>query len=232
MATKVQLSAVGSEAKTRFARDGWAIVEGALSAQQCEQWRQEALAIVQRHALHVDRTAGGSRLHYGVVLGDVICKQWPELFEFYTSEETLLWMRGVTGATAIYTSPYVRSAVNINVLSVPGEMYPWHFDVTPYTLLLFLTTSTVGDGGALDLLSPEHSQEISVLPRAGDVVVMDGTRCRHRVREILRPHLRVSIPFVFPPTPTHHRRAELDEYLYSEDASVRVTRRSACDSNS
>ena len=53
-----------------------------------------------------------------------------------------------------------------------------------------------------------------MIPTAGTVVLMDGTRCLHRVSPIVGRHERISIPMVFTPNPEEPRPAGLDDYLY------------------
>jgi hypothetical protein len=61
-------------------------------------------------------------------------------------------------------------------------------------------------------------ETIIYVPKEGDAVLMDGTSCYHRVAPILRSHIRISVPMVFPRTSTHLRPSTLDNYLYTEAA--------------
>jgi hypothetical protein len=78
--------------------------------------------------------------------------------------------------------------------------------------LLYLSDSSEENGGALEMRVSEAVK--AMLPVAGTVVLMDGTRCMHRVSPILSRHERISVPMVFTPTPNDDRPAGLDDYLY------------------
>lgn len=210
-----------------FLLSHYVIVEDAIGPQTCARWRATALQLAQRYGQQIERLSDGHLLRYQVVTGEVLHDHWPELFEVYNGSETREWVRWVTGADAIFASPHLRSAVNINVMCEPGEVYRWHFDAVAYTALLYLTTSAPEVGGALEFYPdvagsaggpPDlHDREkISVLPRAGMLVLMDGTRCYHRVAPILRRHTRLCVPMVFPATAEHQRPRELDSYLYAD----------------
>jgi hypothetical protein len=212
--------------KELFRRSRYAVFEDAIDPEACARWCTTALQLAQRYAEQIERRSDGHLLRYQVVTGEVLREHWQELFDFYHAPETHDWVRLVTGADAIFASPNLRSAININIMREPGEVYRWHFDAVPYTALLYLTTSAREDGGALEFYPNVGSsagqadlrdgEKISLLPRAGTVVMMDGTRCYHRVAPLLRKHVRLCIPMVFPATAEHERRSELDSYLYAE----------------
>jgi hypothetical protein len=200
-------------------------VEQVLDARTCDEWRQRALQVLHSGGLRISRAGGGAELRYRVANGELIQREWPELFELYCGNEIRDWVKAITGAAAVFLSPHTASAVNVNLLGEPGEIYRWHFDATPFTTLLYLTSSTPEDGGALQMSDGQPSagvEEItahveSFYPRAGTMLLMDGTRCYHRVAPVLRPHIRLSIPMVFPPTATHERPVALDSYLYAAE---------------
>lgn len=215
------------EARQSLLRSRYAVVEEAIDPETCARWRTTALQLAQRHAQPIERQSDGHLLRYQVVPGEAVRDHWLELFDFYSAAQTREWVRRVTGAEAIFPSPHLRSAVNINLMCEPGEVYRWHFDAVPYTALLYLTTSAPEDGGALEFYpdviargdgQPDlrNREKISLLPRAGMLVLMDGTRCYHRVAPILRSHIRLCIPMVFPNSAAHERPGELDSYLYAE----------------
>ena len=61
---------------------------------------------------------------------------------------------------------------------------------------------------------PGSTDEVTMLPAAGAVVLMDGMRCLHRVAPIARRHERISIPMVFGQSADEERPEGLDDYLY------------------
>jgi hypothetical protein len=216
-------------AKELFRRSRYAVVEAAIDPKTCARWRATALQLAEHYAQQIERRSNGHLLRYQVVTGEVLRGHWQELFDFYNAAETRAWVQLVTGADEVFASLHLRSAININVMSDPGEVYRWHFDAVPYTALLYLTTSAPEDGGALEFYPDVGSssgqpdlrdrEKISLLPRAGTMVLMDGTRCYHHVAPILRSHTRLCIPMVFPAIAAHERPSDLDSYLYADQTS-------------
>ena len=210
-----------AELRRQFARDAYVICPDALRAEHARELREKARALVERHARRIEQQSAEHVLRYRVVTGDVVRAEWPGLFAIYQSAELRGWVAWMAGTATMFTSSQLRSAININALGDPGEVYRWHFDAAGLTLLLYLSDSTEADGGALEMRSPGSHQErpaeaaaLRMLPTSGTIVLMDGTRCMHRASPVLRRHERISIPMVFTPTPDHDRPAGLDDYLY------------------
>jgi 2OG-Fe(II) oxygenase superfamily len=217
------------ESARRFQRDKYLISRSFVAWQRSRQWSEKALATARDHSNTIQKRTGGDLgvLRYSVVTGGVIRANWPELFNAYTDPVLREWIKVVTGENEIHVSSHLESAININVLARPGDVYRWHFDAIAYTLLLYLTDSEVEDGGALELYPNLHEpvpsnlcgmRKVTYVPRTGDAVLMDGTCCYHRVAPVLRQHLRISIPMVFPRTAEHSRPADLDSYIYKPAA--------------
>jgi hypothetical protein len=200
--------------RQKFARDSYVICHEVIAADDATTFRDRALQVAAAHARRIEQQSAGHVLRYRVVTGDVIREQWPEVFALYTSARMGDWVRDVTAAERIFPSSHMRSAININALGEPGEIYRWHHDAAGFTLLLYLTDSALEDGGALELQPPDRAETITILPESGMAVLMDGTRCLHRAAPILRQHQRISIPMVFTTTADHARPAGLDDYLY------------------
>lgn len=82
-------------------------------------------------------------------------------------------------------------------------VYRWHFDAVCYTAIVYLTDVRPQDGGSLRVI-PKCCQHVApdlrtakfcdIWPSAGTIVLMDSTRCYHRVTQLLRPGVRLSIP--------------------------------------
>ena len=214
---------LSQELRQQFARDAYVICPGVLRAEHAHELREKARALVERHARRIEQQSSSREhvLRYRVVTGDIVRAEWPELFAIYESAELRGWVAGMAGVATMFNSSQLRSAININALGKPGEVYRWHFDAAGLTLLLYLSDSTEADGGALEMRPPGSDKERlaeaavqQMLPTSGTVVLMDGTRCMHRASPVLRQHERISIPMVFTPTPDHDRPAGLDDYLY------------------
>jgi len=207
-----------------FAHNRFIIVPDALPRFLVEHWRHQALRTIQ-HARVIARHDGTHDLVYRVVTGDIIRDHWPELFAFYQDEQTVGWVRQVTGDAGIGPSARILSAVNLNIMDSKEAVYRWHFDAVPYTVLIYLTDTNPEDGGALELVPgcrPHEVPDLSVaqivqhFPSAGTIVLMDGTRCYHRVGPMLRAALRLSIPLVYSASNATQRPPDLDSYLYAE----------------
>lgn len=124
----------------------------------------------------------------------------------------------MTKSATVARSPHLRSAVNINCLTAPGEEYPLHRDAVPYTALLFLSNVAADAGGAFVIHSIAGTRRI-VRPRLGNLLLMDGSRCSHGVAPLRRDAWRVTMPMVFPER-TADRPEGLDEYLYGGPTPV------------
>jgi hypothetical protein len=213
--------------KKWFKENGYLIVDRVVPPEICDTWKLTALRVAQDSGRSIQREGGSDVLRYRVVTGDAIKTCWPELYDFYSAPELRSWIAEVTGAQGIVLSPHLQSAININVLNEPGEVYRWHFDAVPYTALLYLSDSEREDGGFLEFYPnanlespnvPRRERKIRFIPRRGSLVLMDGTRCYHRVSPILRRHFRISIPMVFPAQASQARPENLDSYLYDQAA--------------
>ncbi len=207
-----------------FLKNAYFVSERMLPLESCGRWQRMATALSRRHAEAIERDSPGrEQLRYKVVTGDIIRKEWSELFALYTDERLRAWIAAITDSAMISLSSHLQSAININVLARPGDVYRWHFDAVSYTLLLYLSDSYPDDGGALEFYPNAETENLDQLraeskvryfPRMGDAVLMDGTRCLHRVAPIHRAHLRISIPMVYPCRAEHTRPSGLDHYLY------------------
>lgn len=210
--------------RSAFERDCFVIVPHALPAPLVERWRRRAMEMIA-HARTITRREGALDLVYRVVTGDAIRNHWPELFAFYEDAETVAWVREVTGSPEVRPSDHLVSAVNLNIMDSTQAIYRWHFDAVPYTLLIYLTDTLAHEGGALEMVPGCASHEAPDLavaaitrcyPAAGSVVLMNGTRCYHRVAPMQRATMRLSIPLVYPNAGASRRPVNLDAYLYKE----------------
>lgn len=220
------LPSVPNILRREFQKNGYAAIANALPAEFIARWRQRA-ELLKSKALTIHRSDGSFELVYRVVPGEVIQAQWPELFAFYNDPEVIAWIKDVTGEETICTSSSLRSAVNLNIMESADSIYRWHFDAVPYTMLLYLNDIVPRDGGAMQMVPGckphvqpdlDNAEVVELWPTAGTLVLMDGTRCYHRVSKLLRPNTRLSIPLVYPNTEAAQRPSGLDAYLYKESA--------------
>src|SRR5262245_16612036 len=171
---ELELPAPGS-LLAQFARNTYVICRNVIHLGRIAGLREKALEIARRHARRIEQQTDEHLLNYRVVPGDALATEWPELVSTYRSPELRHWVGAVTGAHAVFPSTHQRSAININVMGEPGEVYRWHKDASGFTLLLYLSNSLEADGGRLELRAPGASSTMTMSPVAGTVVLMDGT---------------------------------------------------------
>ncbi len=202
--------------RAEFNRCGFVVCARALAPPALSPLAEAAHDVVRGSAVGIDRASGDrERLWYAVVTGDVIAERCPALFAVYQSHEMLDWIRALTASPSVSTSAHLRSSININCLDRVGQGYPGHVDATPFTAVLFLSSLSAGDGGEFQIQSAAGDR-IAIRPRAGDLVVMDGTRCPHGVAPLRQPVARLTVPMVYPAAHTA-RPPGLDEFLYGGD---------------
>jgi hypothetical protein len=97
------------------------------------------------------------------------------------------------------------------------EEYPLHCDAVPYTVLLFLSDVEPEADGHF-LIHSLAGDVARIQPRLGQLVLMDGTRCRPGVAPLAREAWRVTLPMVFP-AQVAERPEGLDDYLYGSEAA-------------
>lgn len=222
----VKFPLVTTDLRESFARSRCVVIPDVLPPTLVESWRSKAERTAATLSRIIERAEGGHVLSYRVVTGDTIQQAWPELWSFYTAPEALEWVAEIAAEPRVYTSTHVQSAVNLNVLDKPGDVYRWHYDAVPYTLILFLTDTDPDSGGLLEIWpngppageakahKPPECEVLQVIAPAGAAVLMDGSLCYHRVTQLRRPHMRLTIPMVYPTTNDDDRPAGLDRYLY------------------
>src|SRR5258706_4488707 len=106
-----------------FSTKHFAVIEDVLDEADCRIAMQKVIALSERAARPIRRDDGAHRLVYQVITGDVIQQEWPGLFSLYTSAELLDWLKALTQEARIYNSPNTLSAININLMSDPGDIY-------------------------------------------------------------------------------------------------------------
>jgi hypothetical protein len=145
----------------------------------------------------------------------------------YSDRSLLSWLKDIAGDDMIQTSSHVQSRINLNILDSRKLVYRWHFDAVCYTAILYLTDVRPQDGGSLRVI-PKCCQHVApdlrtakfcdIWPSAGPIVLMDGTRCYHRVTSDTS-YSRVKIRFVtcgkVRSGPGHRRRSLLRSFRTS-----------------
>jgi hypothetical protein len=207
-----------------FAENKLIVIDHFISDTQLQDWLQKAVKVVQKTGRKVNKNLSGKILSYTVVLGADIQLYFQELFHFYQSDQTRNWINTIIQEKNLYCSNHLASAININYMNQVSERYPWHFDEVPYTALLFLSSTKKTDGGYLEVyanVNKAHSDftkthsKITILPKAGSLIIMDGSCCYHSVSPLLKPTPRISIPMVYTKSPTHDRSSVVDNFIYT-----------------
>ncbi len=151
-------------------------------------------------------------LSYGVVDGEVIGAELPWLEELYRSAIPKLAKNEL--GIELVPSRFRRSGITLNTILGKGNRYELHVDENPVTGLLFATTNTPQDGGALALY---HPTELGILitPIAGDLLLFDGRWSPHEVLPLRSENRRVSVPMnYFRPGDVEERARHIDEYIF------------------
>lgn len=207
--------------RSEFHRRGHVLVPELLERRQVMSLFILSMKLLRQCGTTVNRVKDGETLWYRVVTGERIRSEGSALFSLYSSPALLDWMRELADAPRLDVSAHLRSAVNVNCLHRTGQGYPWHRDAVPYTCLLFLTSLPDDAGGELLIRAADDTLE-TVRPRAGDLLVMDGTRCPHAVAPLTTSRLRVSLPMVYPSVSVE--RPGLDDHLYTAGSLARAQR--------
>jgi 2OG-Fe(II) oxygenase superfamily len=198
--------------RATFLRRGFIRVPALTHHSICSRVADSAMTLIRDHGLAIERTGASGDLSYTVVTGEHIRAQNGFLAELYWSDEMIGWIRTLTDSPAVRPSPHLRSAININCLTRAGQQYPWHRDAVPFTALLFLTSAPSSAGGEF-LMRTADGESVAVPPTAGDLIVMDGSRCPHAVAPLKIDTVRVTVPMVYRAFDVE-RPDGLDQYLY------------------
>lgn len=192
---------------------------GMLAANQIEAIRSRALRLavpaVLRGGSSTSLEAGDFELHYSIVTGRTIAAELPELYALYRG--TALELANRTSPRALVTSRDERSAININVMRNRGSRYEWHYDSNPVTGILYLTSTNSARGGEL-LFQSEFTADITSLTFAeGQLVIFDGSRAVHGVKQLLDDGPRVcAVMNFYIAGEEPHRPTDLDAVLYGD----------------
>jgi hypothetical protein len=162
---------------------GWTVLPQALPPDEADRLAEEAFELFTGRGPDVRLDSegtgrkeafdeGGAYRHL-LLDGLTVRASLPELWGFYLA---LPLAAAPIVCREIVLSPYPRSAVNVKLYEAPGGTQGWHRDTNAVTALLYLTDDahpTVVE----NLLGVEEEIE----HRPGDLLLMQGRRCRHHV---------------------------------------------------
>lgn len=157
-------------------------VSGLLTEQE---WSEGTLACIRaaRHVVKQGRSPGSlepketAGLDYWVADGFAVAEAAEQFLRLYTNPTLVAALEERVGARLEFP-PDKRSRVNVNVLTA-GRRYEEHVDDWGVTAVVFLTDC---EGGHLQVM--EDGEWWGQAPRAGHLVVFDGSRVPHRVLEV------------------------------------------------
>lgn len=186
----------------------------------------EALAVAQAHGSQV--TLEGTQpsstleqsdipLQYSITDGSEIATRLPLIMTLYR-QAIPSFIADYIGLD-IVPSRFEKSSITLNLLEGSGSRYEKHVDSNSITGLLFASSLTPEDGGALRLYYPGRAP-LDVLPRAGTFLLYDARWVPHEVMPLCRNTSRLSLPMnYFLPTDIEERPAHLDDYIFGGDSS-------------
>ena len=149
--------------------------------------------------------------HVNVVTGDKIEQSLPWLFRLY--ETSMRRLAAEFFGRDLYVSIDRANAININALRGLGSAYERHVDSNSVTGLLFCTTHSANDGGAL--VFDSEAGAIAFCPQAGLFLAFDATATPHYVTPLKQNIIRLSVPMNYYFSENNQKRPnDLDNYLY------------------
>ena len=226
-----------------FAANGVFIAPNYVSSEQCAV----LLSLIDKYRKSngvptIHRAAGSRPLHYSVIDGEKIRRDFPEVLGIY--EDINQFVVELSGLDLVPLEDE-KVACNINITGKGGS-YRWHYDRNAVTAILYL--NAVGGGETecypnyrLALGSGRYSvlqrwldwllqtamfrlifgKLLVVKPVAGTLLVMRGDKCLHSVRPVTGDDDRVNIIASFDvPGAKYAVASQLNDYLYNRDTSA------------
>jgi hypothetical protein len=153
-------------------------------------------------------------LQYRVTDGSTIAQQLPNVMHLY--QVTIPNLISEFIGLNIIPSRFEKSAITLNLLEGRGSRYEVHVDSNSVTGLLFATSHSSAEGGALRLHYPERPA-YDVQPKAGLFLLYDARWVPHEVLELRTATKRLSLPMnYFLATDIETRPEHLDSYIFGE----------------
>ncbi len=227
----------------QFRTQGYAVKDGFLTPQQCQELLQLIAEYRQTHTIpEIYRQIRGRSLHYKVIDGEQIEQHLPPIWQLYHQVNELA--NRLSGQTLAPLSNK-KVGVNINIVPIGGE-YRWHYDRNALTAILYLNQVEGGDtefypNYRLYLRQKKHTRwqqyldkilsltwvrrlfgkKVSVSPLPGTLVIIPGDRCLHSVQRVEGNQERVNIILAYDqPGANFPAEKTLDRYLYTQDQAV------------
>jgi hypothetical protein len=209
-----------AEHQFRYHHLGWTVLAEAVPRSEARRWAATAEAVMEERGADVELATEGSgeeqafdeggAYHHDLLDGLTVRAELPELWGFYLA---LPHAVEAVVCREIIRSPYPRSAVNVKIYRAPGGTQGWHRDTNAVTALLYLT-----DDGHPTVVENLRGEEEEIPHEAGDLLLMQGRRCRHWVPPMSpdTPN-RLSVPLnLYHPDDTW-RPEGIDDVVYGSD---------------
>lgn len=183
----------------------------------------------------ISRPSGPRPLRYSVIDGHQIALHLPEIQALHAKTTRLV--KKLFG-DAIETLADEQVACNVNITQ-PGGSYRYHYDRNAITGILYLNETSGGEtecypGHRLRvpatlqrdvdrvfgsrLVRSVFGRQVLVRPCAGRLLIMQGDRCLHSVREVSGPPDRINIVMSYDVRGARYANGEsLNSYLYQRD---------------
>ncbi len=228
---------------TEFTSNGYRIESGFLSSERCEQLLASINEYRKHHTLPlIHRPDGGRPLHYSVIDGERIGREFPDVSAIYRDVNRVVCD---TAGFDLVPLKDEKVACNIN-LTPEGGTYRWHYDRNAVTALLYLNNPGGGEtecypnyrisfGGSfnsafqhildrilqLAIIRRMFGKLVVIEPQAGRLLIMRGNDCLHSVRPVTGGVDRVNIIMSFDePGKDYAVADQLNDYLYTSETSA------------
>ncbi len=229
----------------KFQQQGFVIIDEFISASQCSELLKRIKTTVKNQPpVRIRRIGGNRNLDYRPLTGERIQAELPEIWTLYEQLIAQLNTFPTIAPLSLHHDPVVGA--NINLVG-PGGSYRWHYDRNAITATLYLNAV---DGGELELcpryrihqgrIPYRHVQYLldrllqwqplrqhlgkpqRVPPKAGRLLLIEGRRCLHSVREVQGTRERINLVFAYDEAnSTRPKNNQLDNYLYEPDTKHR-----------
>ena len=210
-----------------------------LSEQECKQLLCLIDSYIKVHSVpHIYRKVHGRSLDYSVIDGEKISLYFPEIEQIYRRVNHFL-KQMIDKNLVPLENDKVRC--NVNITRPSGE-YRWHYDRNFITGILYLNDVDGGETECypnyriylekfrytslqkqLDLLLQLgvvrwlFGKKVSIKPKQGRLVWMQGNKCLHSVCPVLGNVDRVTLVFAYDlPSAQFNIENYLDVYLYDD----------------
>jgi hypothetical protein len=208
-----------------------------LNAQECEQLLYLINGYIKVHSVpHIYRKVHGRSLDYRVIDGEKISLYFPEIEQIYRKVNHLL--KQAIGKNLV---PLENNKVRCNInITRPGGEYRWHYDRNFITGILYLNDVDGGETECypnyriylenfrytflqkkLDSLLQLKTvrwlfgKKVSIKPKQGRLVWMQGNKCLHSVCPVQGNVDRITLIFAYDlPSTQFSIENCLDDYLY------------------